>query len=82
MDSERINDAASISELKRRSSPWSPKNWGLKRWAAAFLLVVVIIIAIVVPIEVKKNTAYPNYSKLTYALKDTCEFFQFDLTFS
>jgi len=53
-------------------SPWNPRNWGWKRWAAAGLALAVLIIIIVVPsVVVTRNNRYPDYSRLTYSLKDT-----------
>lgn len=53
-------------------SKWNPKNW--PRWAivTAIIASIAIIIAIIVgAVEGSKSSAYPNYSKLTYALEDT-----------
>jgi hypothetical protein len=49
------------------------KNWGWKTYAALSAAVAIAIIVIVVAVvEVEKANRYPNYSKLTYTLEDTC----------
>lgn len=51
---------------------WKPNYWGWKQWAIAAISFIVILIAIVVGavLGVRANQ-YPNYSKLTYSIKDT-----------
>lgn len=54
------------------------RYWSRKAWIGvgiAVVVVVVVIIAAVAGVEVsKKNNRYPDYSKLTYKLADTCGF--------
>ena len=57
--------------LHKSSSRWNPKNWGRKMiigvLAGVIILVVVIIVAAVLG---SKANAYPDYSKLNYAVVD------------
>jgi len=52
----------------------SYKPWWRRAWPLLAIAVVIILITIiVVPVEVeKKKNQYPDYSKLTYSLADTC----------
>ncbi|KAI9834550.1 MAG: hypothetical protein M1819_002926 [Sarea resinae] len=53
-------------------SPWHPRNWGRKTFIALGVALVVIIVAVVVgAVEGTKSSKYPDYTKLTYTLKDT-----------
>lgn len=54
---------------------WDVKQWGWKKWAAlAAGIIVIIVIGVVAGIESAKLNAYPDYSKLTYTLEDTCSY--------
>ena len=54
---------------------WNPRYWSRKVWIiVGIVLVVIIVIIIAVAVTVSKNNAYPNYTELSYTLKDTCEF--------
>ncbi|KAM0435400.1 hypothetical protein ACHAPT_003494, partial [Fusarium lateritium] len=62
----------------RRASPkmpwWNPRYWRKRVWAvvvAAVLIILAIIIAVAVT-QVKKNE-YPDYTTVSYSLKDTFE---------
>jgi hypothetical protein len=54
--------------------PWyNFKYWGKKAWAGAIAVVVlIIVIIIIIAVEVTKNNAYPDYTKLNYSLAETC----------
>lgn len=61
-------------EETKSSSPTSPRNWGKRVWigvAAAVVIIIAVVVGVVVGLR-RPNT-YPNYSKLNYALLDTCE---------
>ncbi|CAD6453530.1 5834f7c0-8a9b-486d-a0c8-bd864eff9080 [Sclerotinia trifoliorum] len=48
------------------------RAWSKKRWVIVGVgLVVLIIIVVVIAVEVSKKNTYPNYSQLSYSLKDT-----------
>jgi hypothetical protein len=58
----------------KSSSPTSPRNWGKRVWigvAAAAVIIIVVVVGVVVGL--RRSNTYPNYSKLNYALLDTCE---------
>ncbi|KAH8888722.1 glycoside hydrolase family 16 protein [Thozetella sp. PMI_491] len=52
------------------------RAWSKKRWALVVILIILLIVAAVaIPIAVVKSlkpSAYPDYSKLKYTLRDTC----------
>ncbi|RSL89206.1 hypothetical protein CEP51_001331 [Fusarium floridanum] len=62
----------------RRASPsmpwWNPRYWRKRVWAGV-VAVILILIAIIVAVAVtqSKNNAYPDYTTLSYSLKDTIE---------
>lgn len=53
-------------------SKWDPREWGLKtKLAVAAAVVIAIIVIVVGSVEGVKANRYPNYSKLSYTLKET-----------
>ncbi|KAF4983183.1 hypothetical protein FZEAL_1340 [Fusarium zealandicum] len=64
-------------DVRRASSRmpwWNPRYWRKRVWAAvvaSIVLLLVIVIAVAV-IQVRNNR-YPDYSKVSYSLKDTYE---------
>lgn len=49
------------------------KRWGKKIWiAVAAIIAILIIIIVVAVVEVEKKNKYPDYSKVTYTVADTC----------
>lgn len=53
---------------------WDPRGWRKRVWAGiAALVVVAIVVGVVAGVLVAKANRYPDYSKLTYTLKDTCK---------
>ena len=61
------------SDRDERVSWWDVRYWGWKGFAILGAVIAVVIVAIVVPVVVtKKDSRYPNYTKLTYTLRDTC----------
>lgn len=55
-------------------SRWDPRGWRKRTWAGiALVLIVAIIVGVVAGVEVAKANRYPDYSKLTYSLEDTCK---------
>lgn len=58
------------------SSPplWDPRYWSKKVWIGiAAVVVIAIVIGVAVGVTQGKKKSYPDYSQLTYTLKDTCE---------
>jgi len=52
---------------------WDLKAWGWKKWTLLGATVVVLVVVIIVgAVIATRNARYPNYSKLTYTLADTC----------
>ncbi|ESZ95583.1 glycoside hydrolase family 16 protein [Sclerotinia borealis F-4128] len=55
----------------------APRWWDVRTWSKKTLAIVgmgfvmLIIVVVVIAVEVSKKNAYPNYSQLTYSLKDT-----------
>jgi hypothetical protein len=62
--------------------PWyNIKYWGKKAWIAVVAIVVIIIvIVVVVAVEVTKNNAYPDYTKLNYSLAQNCTSLPFPIS--
>jgi hypothetical protein len=64
------------SVFDEEGSRWNPKNWSKKGWLIAIAVFLVIIAAILIPVLVleglRKKSRYPEYSRLNYALTDTC----------
>ena len=57
--------------ISQRSSRWNPRSWSRRTIVCVAVgLVVLLIIIIVAAVEGTKANAYPDYSKLNYALKD------------
>jgi len=55
-------------------SRFNPRYWRLRTWLIAAAIFCVLLIAIVVgAVEGVKANAYPDYSALTYSLKDSCK---------
>lgn len=60
----------------RRASPsmpwWNPRYWRKRVWAGA-VVAVLVILAIIISVAVTKakENEYPDYTALTYSLKDT-----------
>lgn len=65
---------SSITDRGSRRSRWHPGTWGWKKWAIIAITFLVVIIAIIVGavLGVRAN-AYPDYTALSYSLKDTYE---------
>ncbi|KAI0138434.1 concanavalin A-like lectin/glucanase domain-containing protein [Pestalotiopsis sp. NC0098] len=54
------------------TSNWDPRGWRKRTWAGvALVLIAAIIAGVVAGVLVAKANRYPDYSKLTYSLKDT-----------
>jgi hypothetical protein len=66
---ERDMDAARHTAERPPHQPWWKRAWPI----LALVAVVVLVIVIVVPVEVeKKKNRYPDYSKLSYSLTESC----------
>ncbi|UKZ46342.1 hypothetical protein TrVGV298_000543 [Trichoderma virens] len=53
---------------------WDPRYWSKKVWIGiAVVIVIAIIIGVAVGVTQGKKSSYPDYSQLSYTLKDTCE---------
>lgn len=57
--------------VRTSGSRWNPRNWGRRTIIVVGLAVIVLIVVVIVAavLGVRAN-AYPDYSKLNYALKD------------
>lgn len=60
----------------RRASPsmpwWNPRYWRKRVWAGVVIAILVILAIIIgVAVSQTKNNAYPDYTTLSYSLKDT-----------
>ncbi|ORY71581.1 concanavalin A-like lectin/glucanase domain-containing protein [Pseudomassariella vexata] len=54
------------------NSQWNFRTWRKRTWAIiATVLIAIIIAAVVAGVLVSKANRYPDYSKLSYSLKDT-----------
>lgn len=61
-------------DMKSQYSNWDPRGWRKRTWAGVAGVVIVAIVAgVVAGVLVAKANRYPDYSKLTYALEDTCK---------
>lgn len=50
----------------------NPRNWSMKCWGImAATIIVLLIIVIALAVAISRANRYPNYSPLSYALKDT-----------
>lgn len=55
-------------------SQWDPRGWRKRTWAGiAIALIIAIVVGVAVGVMVAKANRYPDYSKLTYSLQDTCK---------
>ena len=55
-------------------SRFNPRYWQLRTWLIAAAVFCCLLIAIIVgAVEGVKANAYPDYSALTYSLKDSCK---------
>lgn len=69
--------ASNVRHVQTSMPWWNPRYWRKRVWGgvvAAILIIIAIIIAVAVTVTRKK--AYPNYTELSYSLKETCEFVQ------
>ena len=61
-------------------APWyDVRSWRRRTWAVVAAVVVVLVVVIAVPAAVvsKRNSSegrYPDYVKLNYTLRETCEY--------
>ncbi|QGI80331.1 unnamed protein product [Fusarium fujikuroi] len=62
-------------EIRHASSSmpwWNPRYWRKRIWATIIIVILVIVIIIVaVAVERARKNMYPDYSPLSYTLKDT-----------
>ncbi|KAF4120578.1 Glycosyl hydrolases family 16 [Geosmithia morbida] len=66
--------AAGVSRVQTTKPWWNARYWPKKVWAGvAAIVVIVIVIAVAVGVTQSKKDAYPNYTELSYSLKDTFE---------
>lgn len=70
---DEVNLGSSGGDGARYSAPW----WKNKKvWiGVAAVVIIAIIIGVAVGVTQGKKSSYPDYSQLTYTLKDTCEFY-------
>lgn len=70
--SESLDDYDAKQTTLSTGSRWNPRNWSRRTIIIAIVAAVIIIVAIIVgAVEGTKQTAYPDYTKLTYTLQDT-----------
>lgn len=76
---EEVNLGSSGSDGARYGAPW----WKNKKvWiGVAAVVIIAIVIGVAVGVTQGKKSSYPDYSQLTYTLKDTCEFILFSVSF-
>ncbi|KAH8805932.1 glycoside hydrolase family 16 protein [Xylogone sp. PMI_703] len=75
----QFNDYENHSYGRLGGQPYSgaPPWWDVRQWSrrrliiAGVVIVILIIVIIVAAVEGTKKSKYPNYSPLTYTLKDT-----------
>jgi hypothetical protein len=69
---EEVNLGSSGGDGARYGAPW----WKNKKvWiGVAAVVIIAIVIGVAVGVTQGKKSSYPDYSQLTYTLKDTCEF--------
>lgn len=68
----QYNDLPPPYKEIKSSSPTNTRNWRKRVWigiAAAVVIIIAVVVGVVV--GVRRPNAYPNYSKLNYALLDT-----------
>jgi hypothetical protein len=66
----------STSPEKYGSQPskLNPLHWRLRTWLIVGVVFIIILIAVIVgAVEGVKANAYPDYSDLSYSLKDSCK---------
>ncbi|KEY73339.1 hypothetical protein S7711_01453 [Stachybotrys chartarum IBT 7711] len=61
---------------------WNPRYWRKRVWAAVIVVFLILVVVIPVAVTQTQNSAYPNYSEVSYTLRETYEgenfFDQFD----
>lgn len=64
-----------IADEKTASeSRWNPRYWRRRTWVGVVIVAIIVIIAVAVgAYEGVKANRYPDYTTLSYSLKDTCE---------
>ncbi|CAM1508179.1 Fc.00g050270.m01.CDS01 [Cosmosporella sp. VM-42] len=65
-------DTGNVRRVQSSMPWWNPRYWRKRVWAgvvAAIIIVIIIIIAVAV--TQSKNNSYPDYTELSYSLKDT-----------
>ena len=64
-----------FDRLYTRAPRWyNVKAWGKKIWLGIVVAVIILIIIIAVAVvETNKKNKYPDYSKLTYSVSETCK---------
>jgi hypothetical protein len=81
----RSSDFVSYDDYNQRSQQgirhaqatmpwWDPRYWRKRVWAGvAAVIIIIIVIAVAVGVTQAQNNAYPNYTELSYSLKETSE---------
>lgn len=52
---------------------WNPRYWRKRIWAAVAVLLLILVVVIPVAVTQTQSSAYPNYSELSYTLRETCK---------
>jgi hypothetical protein len=76
MKNQFVEGTGEFDRADTLSHRWyNVKAWGKKIWfgiaAAVVILIIVIVVAVV---ETNKKNKYPDYSKLTYTVSETCTY--------
>lgn len=71
---QNIVGGGNVRPLQTSLPWWNPRYWTKRIWIGVVTaLVIIIVIAVAVGVTQAKKNAYPNYSQLSYSLKETCE---------
>ena len=67
-----VGKFGSYGDEDRSYSRRNPKNWSKKCWGIMLAMILtLLIIIIVIAVALRRGGRYPNYSQLSYSLKDT-----------
>ncbi|CAI6096387.1 unnamed protein product [Clonostachys chloroleuca] len=69
---QNIVGGGDVRPLQTSLPWWNPRYWTKRIWIGVVTaLVIIIVIAVAVGVTQAKKNAYPNYSQLSYSLKET-----------
>lgn len=53
---------------------WNPKYWRKRVWVAVVVVFLGLVVAVPVAVtQTRRSNAYPDYTELSYTLRETCE---------